>query len=170
MAVTYKLIQNQTLTGTQATVTFSSIPQTYTDLVLLVSGRTDRASVLDDCKITLNGVTTNMSLRALSGTGATAGSGSDTLIYASINGNNATASSFGLATFYFPNYTSSTTAKTVSADGISETVATTAYQYMNAGLWNPGTQAAITSIACTSYNAANFLQYSSFSLYGIVKS
>jgi len=170
MAVTYKLIQNQTLTGTQATVTFSSIPQTYTDLVLLVSGRTDRASVLDDCKITLNGVTTNMTLRAISGTGATVGSASDTLIYASINGNNATASAFGLASFYFTNYTSTTVAKVVSAEGISETNGTTAYQYINSGLWNPGTQAAITSISCTSYNAANFLQYSSFSLYGIVKS
>ena len=170
MAVTYKLIQNQTLTGSQATVTFSSIPQTYTDLVLLVSGRTDRASVLDDCKITLNGVTTNMTLRAVSGTGATAGSATDTLIYASINGNSATASAFGLATFYFANYTSTTIAKAVSAEGVSETNGATSYQYMNAGLWNPGTQAAITTIACTSYNAANFLQYSSFSLYGIVKS
>lgn len=170
MAVTYKLIQTQTLSGTVATVTFSSIPQTYTDLLLLVSARTDRVSVLDDCKITLNGVTTNMTLRALSGNGATATSASDTLIYGSINGNSATASTFGLAEFYFANYTSTTNAKSVSIEGLSETNGTTAYSYLNAGLWNPGTQAAITTIACTSYNAANFLQYSSFSLYGIKNS
>ena len=170
MAVTYKLIQTQTLGSSVATVTFSAIPQTYTDLLLLVSGRSDRASVVDDVKITINGVTTNMTQRSIAANGASVTSASDTAIYGSMNGNNATSTAFGLAEFYFVNYTSSTNAKSVSIEGISETNGTTAYIYLNAALWNPGTQAAITTLACTSYNAANFLTNSVFSLYGIKNS
>lgn len=41
MAVTYTPINSQTLTSNTATVVFSSIPQTYTDLVLIVTGYTN---------------------------------------------------------------------------------------------------------------------------------
>ena len=40
MALTYIPINSQVLESTQATVTFTSIPQTYTDLVLVVNGYT----------------------------------------------------------------------------------------------------------------------------------
>ena len=39
MAGTYTSIASQTLTGTAATVTFSSIPSTYTDLVLITQAK-----------------------------------------------------------------------------------------------------------------------------------
>lgn len=171
MANTFTLIQTTTVgAGGSASISFASIPGSYTDLILVVSGRTDRASIVDDVKIALNGVTSNMTLRSIAGNGTSALSAADTLIYGSMNGNNATASTFGSVQFYFPNYASSTIAKSVSIDAVSVTNGSTAYQYLSGGLWNPGTQAAITSITCTSYNAANYLQYSSASLYGIKNS
>lgn len=40
----YQPISTQTLTGSQATITFSSIPSTYTDLVLVIEGTTSGSS------------------------------------------------------------------------------------------------------------------------------
>jgi hypothetical protein len=39
MTVTYEAIASQTLTSSQATITFSSIPSTYTDLILVAVGK-----------------------------------------------------------------------------------------------------------------------------------
>ena len=54
MATTYTLITSQTLASSAASVTFSSIPSTYTDLVLRVSARTDNAAVSDGFYVGLN--------------------------------------------------------------------------------------------------------------------
>jgi hypothetical protein len=46
MTVTYEAIATQTLTSSQATVTFSSIPSTYTDLILVAVGKPTTAASL----------------------------------------------------------------------------------------------------------------------------
>jgi hypothetical protein len=38
---TYALIASQTASGSQSSITFSSVPQTYTDLILVVNGGTN---------------------------------------------------------------------------------------------------------------------------------
>jgi hypothetical protein len=49
MATTYTLISSVTVGGGgTSTITLSSIPSTYTDLALLLCGRTTRASYVDD--------------------------------------------------------------------------------------------------------------------------
>jgi hypothetical protein len=58
----------------------------------------------------------------------------------------------------------------MSADAVSENNATSAIATLGAYLWNPATQAAITSIAIYPYNGTVFRQYSSFYLYGIKNS
>ena len=52
--------------GGDSSVTFSNIPQTYTDLVIRVSARTTRsASTLNILYVTFNGVTTNQTARVV---------------------------------------------------------------------------------------------------------
>ena len=166
---TYTLIQKTTLNASAASITFSSIPQTFTDLKIVVSARTDRAATDDYVKIALNGVTTNQTSRILYTVGTTVQSTTDTLIYLPCCGNTTTASTFGYSEFYIPNYTSTTNAKSLDGSGTNENNATAFVSYAVAGLWNPATQAAVTSIVLTSYYSSNFTQYSSFALYGVAK-
>ena len=76
MANTYTLIEAQTLGSSAASVTFSSIPATYTDLIIKASTRSARSgSSGDNVIIYLNGVTTDMSFTYVEGSGAAASSG-----------------------------------------------------------------------------------------------
>lgn len=167
MAVTYKLIETVTVgSGGAASIAFSSIPQTYTDLVLVYSGRSTRAASGDDLYIRFNGLSTNLSSRALYGTGSSAASFSDASVayVGYFTGDTATASVFSNGSIYIPNYTASV-AKSISGDAVSENNATGATQLFGAGLWN--NTAAINQINIYALNG-NWKQYSSASLYGIL--
>lgn len=52
---TYIALATTTLTSSASTVTFSSIPQTYRDLCLIVYGRTDAARRYEFCALEFNG-------------------------------------------------------------------------------------------------------------------
>jgi len=155
--------------GGAASISFSSIPATYTDLILKLSARTDRSGITQDViGIAFNSLTTNLSMRYLQGDGSSASSSSSaSLIWTRADAATATSNTFGNAEFYISNYAGSTN-KSVSVDGVSENNATEAYANIVAGLWS--SSAAITSIQLTSANSANFVQYSTASLYGISKS
>ncbi len=167
-----QVIQHQELASSQATIEFASIPQTFTDLYLVLSARTNRASVASDIYLQFNGITTaTYSFRRLYGDGT--GANSDSLTNNTQGGltawaaaANATSNTFGNSVIYIPNYTSSN-AKSWSADGVTENNNTSGYQAIYAGLWS-GT-AAITSIQIKDYNAASFVQYTSATLYGVLK-
>jgi len=166
--MTMTLIQHTELGSAQASITFSSIPQTYTDLYLLFSGRSDRTGVgTDDTVVQLNSTGSNQSTRILWGTGAAAQSLTDTqpLIGEYPTSTN-TASTFGSFQVYIPNYTSSN-AKSFSADGVGENNGTTSYQSIAAGLYN--SSSAVTSILIKTGSGSNLSQYSSATLYGILK-
>jgi hypothetical protein len=166
MPANYVLLERIELNASAASVTFSNIPQTgYTDLKVVVSARTDRASnYYDFMKMTFNGSTTSYSQRTIQGSGSAASSYTDTIIAAVIDGSTATSSTFASAEFYVPNYTSANY-KSVSIDTALETNATAAYMELSAGLWS--NTAAITSLTLASIYSANFVQYSTFSLYGL---
>ena len=173
MATTMKLIAKQTLSTTAATVTFSSIPGTATDLVLVYSARTNRSAVSSDIYLQFNGITTaTYSFRRIYGVGTSAGSDSLTNnssggLCGWATGANATASTFGNSQIYIPNYAGST-AKSFSAEGVTENNATDSRIAAYAGLWS-GTSA-ITQIDLKDYDAASFVSGSSFYLYTITKS
>lgn len=157
--------------GGAASIEFTGIPQTGTDLYLVFSIRTSRGS-LDLMGAQLNGDTTsgNYVVRWLRGDGSS--SSSDTRstfsgIYAGIAADSSqTANTFSNQSLYFPNYTASTT-KTVSETSVDENNGTTAYMGISANSWS-GT-AAISSIKLLSLNASTLLQYSTASLYTITK-
>ena len=170
MATTYTLIDKATVgSGGTSSITFSSIPQTYTDLKLVISARGSRSAVYNSMKIKFNGVDTNQSSRVIEGNGAAASSYSDTIITIIMSGASATANTFGSGEVYIPNYTSSNY-KSVAADSVAETNATTEYMDVVAGLWGSGN--AITSITIDPNVSGSYtiLEYSSAYLYGIKNS
>ena len=169
MANTYTLIQSVTVgSGGASSIDFTSIPQTYTDLVIVSSIRGGRTSAaVDNLIIGFNGAYTSVTNRNLYGDGASAASGTSANWAGIVPSLIATASTFSNGVIYIPNYTSSSY-KSFSADSVGEQNGTTAYQLLAAGLWS--STAAITSIGLKCDVTASFLQYSSASLYGIKNS
>lgn len=171
MPTTYKLISKVTVgAGGAASIDFTSIPATYTDLVVLLSARSNRGADSDPINLEFNGSTTNDTSRDLEGDGSSAYSGtaggSQTEI-ARIPGSNATASTFGNALIYVPNYLSSNN-KSSSGDAVTENNGTTAFAKLVAGLWSDS--AAITSVKLISQTGNSFVQHSTARLYGIKNS
>lgn len=76
MAATYEPIASTTLGSDTFSYTFSSIPSIYTDLRLIVHGRTSRTYAYDTVNFRFNGDTgTSYSRTRLYGNGSSAGSG-----------------------------------------------------------------------------------------------
>ena len=166
MPNTFELISANTLASTTASVTFSSIPQTYTDLCIKASVRGLNSAVYQFASITFNGSTSGYSGKRIEGNGSSATSYGGSSTGVDINfgaGANATASTFGNAEVYIPNYTGSSY-KSVSSDIVGENNATAAYSVLAADLWS--NTAAITSITITGLSAS-FVANSTFYLYGV---
>jgi hypothetical protein len=173
MATTYTLISSVTVgSGGATTIDFTSIPQTYTDLVLKLSVRgTIAGSNQGGAQMIFNNSTaTNYSFRNLrgAGTNGTPSSGSaSSQAYIRVTNNHPTAdntaSTFCNSEVYIPNYTSSN-AKSTSEDNVSENNSTEGYMQIVAGLWTLTN--AITRITLTS-EATLFAQNSTAYLYGI---
>ena len=167
---TYNLISTVTVgSGGAASIEFTSIPQTFTDLVLKVSLRSAYASIYDSIGVYLNGVQSDRTRRRLAGDGSSASSNTSTYRdMGLINGNTSTANVFGSAELYFPNYTSANF-KSISSDSVWETNGASADITMYAGLWS--STAPITSIMLDNATSGLlYMQYSSASLYGIKNS
>ena len=166
---TKELISTVTVgAGGAASITFSSIPQNYTDLVLVVSGRTDRPSTAfgDTANIAFNGSTASFSNRLIEGNGSSAYSEVGTRAIGYLPAGVATANTFGNISLTIPNYTASTN-KAYSADSVHENNASSGISDLFAGFWS--STAAITSISLTSNTGYNFVQYSTAYLYGFRK-
>ena len=169
---TYTLISSNVLGSSAASVTFSAIPSTYTDLVLRGNTRDDIASVNGIFKVIYNGDSgSNYSSTQVRGTGSAADTtrnSNATFIYgALLNGNTTTSNTFSPFEFYIPSYTASTN-KPSSVDAAQESNTTSPiYRTASANLWR--STAAITSITFNP-NGSNFLAGSSFYLYGIKNS
>lgn len=164
MAVTHKLIQTITVgSGGAASIDFTSIPATYTDLMLLLSARSTDLRALS---IKFNNTATTYTVSHLDGDGASATSNNFSLAGDAVP-STATASVFGNNSYYIPNYAGSAQ-KSYSVDSVTENNGTTAYQHFTGGLWN-GTSA-ITQITFSIVSSGNLAQYSSASLYGIKNS
>ena len=169
MATTYKAIATVEVgSGGAANIEFTSIPSTYTDLYLVTSLRSDRASTQDGLTLEFNGSAANFTRREITGSGSAASSSSASNAFAgNIDAANATTSTFSNQQIYIPNYAGSNN-KSYSADSVEENNATAAYAVLVAGLWSQ--TAAINRVTLKSDNAANFVQYSTATLYGIKNS
>jgi hypothetical protein len=153
---TYTLIASNTLGSAASTVTFSSIPATYTDLVLVVGGK---QTVATNTNFRINGDTgNNYSDTGLTGNGSTATSGRNSnqpYFWFGVMGTDQS-----VATFHIMDYANTTTNKTVlhrmsNAGG---------YVQAFVGLWR--STSAVTSVTLLP-NSGNFDTGSVFRLYGI---
>ena len=171
MATTFVKIATVTVgAGGSAAMEFTSIPSTYTDLVLKISARSAYAAQYNFCALTLNSSATGYSARYISGIGTTVSSSTGYTDKFRIDTDAAsnTASTFGNAEVYIPNYAGSTN-KSLSLDWVYESNSTSNNELqLQAGLWS--NTAAITSIKYENLNSSTFVQYSTATLYGISKS
>ena len=171
MAATYELIASTTLGSAAANIEFTSIPATFTDLLVVASLRNTATNA--GVAIRINSDTgANYSYRGLYGTGSSAGSfvaGSNTYAFAVLLGTESTANVFGNTHIYIPNYAGSTN-KSLFIESTAENNGTTSYIGDTAALWS--NTAAITALRLLSdpgATAANLAANSSAYLYGITK-
>ena len=161
----YNLISTVTVgSGGAASIVFSGIPQTYTDLKVIFSTRSNTADASNGYyfDVFFNGVSANRTGKWVQGNGTATATGT----YPSwgvTSSSDFTANVFSNGELYVPNYTGSTY-KSSSLDSVQENNATLSRQVFSAGLWSD--TAAITSVTFTAA-AGLFAEYSSASLYGI---
>jgi hypothetical protein len=157
MAKTYEPIATTTLGTTTASVTFSSISGSYTDLVLVING-TVSAGVA--ATLQFNGDTgSNYSQISLYGDGSSAGSGAQSSITFATAGSLGTTQSNTI--IQIMNYSNTTTYKTVLSRGSN----TTGFAIARVNLWRD--TSAITSIVCDLTSGADYNSGTMLTLYGI---
>ena len=169
MPTTYTLIQTVTVTsGTPNTILFSSIPQTYDDLLIKMSMRTNEAGAYySDTDITFNSESTRRWNGMYQVNNTVAGSASNGFnIIGASTAALVSANIFSNNDIYIPDYKSSND-KAVGSTGVQEmeTAGNAGVNCMSNRVVN-GT--AITSIELDPFNGTLEL-YSSASLYGISK-
>lgn len=157
--VAERFIARTTLSATTSTITFTGIPGSYTDLVIISNGTFNTGD--NGYTLQFNGDTgTNYSTTYVYGNGTSAAS-TRTTSATSINAGRMDTTA-GVGVTNIMNYSNSTTYKTVITRGGSGTLTTA-----NAGLWR--STAAVTSltVACPA-GISNFVSGTTFTLYGIV--
>jgi hypothetical protein len=173
MANTYIPIASNVLSSSAASVTFSAIPSTYTDLVVRTTVRTDTAGTFQDMEMIWNGIETTdyYSQTWVNGDGTATSnlkvrSNESKWQYANIPGTSVTSNTFTTQEIYIPNYTG-TAIKPASVFTVTENNTT------SSGFWQTRANAllgnftsAITSITFK-LPSGNYVSGSSFYLYGI---
>jgi hypothetical protein len=169
MAITYVQIGSTVTVGAggTSTVSFSSIPATYTDLLIKLTMRSNYAGNPEIANMTINGSALSFTNRDLFGTGSSTVSQQDNSRGPFTEGNNYTASVFSSSDVYISNYASSSN-KCIATDAVVENNTTSAYQQLNSILWS--NSAAITSISFSTRNGTLWSQFSTATLYGIKNS
>lgn len=170
MAATYYLIAKNTLTSNTTTVTFSSIPNTYTDLILKFSTRHNSSANFNDYRLSFNGSSaTNYSLariRVHNSTVSSEETSNATYIGPTQSAQNNDTNTFSNVEIYIPSYTASQN-KPLYWYNVAEENSANAHIQSIASLFRDTT--AISSIGITQ-DTGDFASGSSFRLYGIKKS
>lgn len=160
---TYSQIATQTLGSTASSVTFSSIPQTYTNLVVVMAV-IPAATVGYAPWFQFNGDTaTNYSFTWLQGDGSSATSGRQTSQTKGFTGWSIGLTGASNSIANIQNYSNTTTNKTY-IDRINETTGSYPGAGATVGLWR--NTAAINSIKIGN-DGGGFASGSTFTLYGI---
>jgi hypothetical protein len=163
---TYVALQTQTLTSATDSVTFSSIPQTYTDLVLVINSLANSSTISSVIQVGNGSIDTgsNYSTTILYGDGTTVAS---TRIQGTLANLNfyaeASTTSPNTIIVNLQNYSNTTTRKTFLSRGSGAINGVSAI----VGVWN--STSAINAIKVSRSAANNYAAGSTFTLYGIAK-
>lgn len=176
MPTTYVNIASTTLGSTQSTVTFSGIPNTYTDLVLKWCARSAHTTNYDVVCIQMNGINTNNNYNwaQISGLGTTTGSnggvGTNLMQSVSVAAGAAVANGFGYGEAYIPGYNINDKKNIIMYGSPASTSTSLFYHDTSAG--NIVFTSAITSITLSLpiFGGPGFAAGSTFYLYGIKNS
>jgi hypothetical protein len=175
MPTTYTKIALVTLGSNQTTVTISSIPQTFTNLLLKCNMRGTTSSSYQSINMTFNGDGSNVysmtgiqSIAAAGDTiGITAGVGSSSSITNGSTANAAVANTYSITDISILNYISTSLAKQITINSITENNTNNANITQQAHCFNSTN--AISSISFTP-SSGQFATGSTFYLYGLVNS
>jgi hypothetical protein len=159
--------------GGVSSVTFSSIPLTYKHLQLRILTRASDSAVMAGPIFRVNGDSgANYSYHLLTGNGATVGSSgfanAGFMHFENIIANTAGANNFGVYIIDFLDYADTNKYKTAKAlqgwdnNGVGSTTGQAGFHSAN---WR--STSAINQIVATMFTGSNFMEYSSFALYGI---
>lgn len=174
---TYTPIARTTLSSAAATVTFSSISGSYTDLVLVATTRADTSTFnnMNFPLVQLNGDTgnnySNTTLYSRNTGGGWSALSAQSSNTNGINSGGIATSSFGSNIFStyivnVMNYANTTTNKTVIARvGTGGDLTSMDGTSANVGMWRNTN--AITSLSISASSSGNFVLGSTFTLYGI---
>lgn len=172
----YKIATVEVGSAGASSIDFSSIPQGYTDLKLVLSARSSNTDgYTGNATIRLNANSgANYSFRHLYSNTATPGSGNGSagtsVLIGGTVGASLTANAFNNAELYIPNYAGSNN-KSFSVDTVSENNASTDFTYQLmfvAGLWSQTTAINQLTVYSGTVGSTNFLQYTTATLYGIL--
>jgi hypothetical protein len=165
----YESIATTTVSTSVSSITFSSIPATYTHLQLRWIARSDRAATQDFVDIRLNSDTgANYAVHLLYGDGAAASAAayvSNTSVgLVFMPGATATASVFGVGVMDILDYTNTNKYTTTRILGGAD-INGSGRIVLGSGVWM--NTAAVTTLTIITDNASTYTQYSKFALYGI---
>jgi hypothetical protein len=166
----YFSIATQTVGAIPATtITFSSIPSTYTHLQVRGIGRSSGAATAAVVSIVLNSDTgANYAFHDIEADGSSVGAygtSSQTNIYGClISANTAGSNVFGAQVIDILDYANTNKYKTARIMGAYDNNGTGGIRF-GSGLWQ--STSAVSSITLSLGGATTFLQYSSFALYGV---
>ena len=165
-------IAHDSLSLPASSVTWSGIPALYDHLYLVASARSDTSVYIDFCQFEFNTDTTgsNYSTTWLDASTTTPTSNRATT-YAHggfVPDASSTASTFGATTLWIPNYANTTNFKQsiLSSAVTGNTITNNQWvQMLAANLWH--STAAINEVKWFTSGGDNFVQYSTFTLYGV---
>lgn len=165
MALQLFKIASVDVASPQSSIEFTSIPQGYTDLKVVVSSRVNYAGNWVGLLGQFNGSSTGYSYRRIYEYSSSTMASDTAATFGMSQGASSTANTFASTELYIPNYTSSNF-KSFSIEGYSENMSTENLILQAAGLWS--NTSAITSITFTSDVSQPFLANSTATLYGVL--
>jgi hypothetical protein len=166
----FESIATVTVSSATQPITFSSIPSNFKHLQVRIMSRDARGTIVNNLLMQINGDTTaNYTYHSLIGNASTvtadgAGYVSGATDYIYEPGASTTASVFGASIFDILDYTNTNKKKTIRMLGGFDDNGTGRINFSSSH-WN--STDAITSLTFKNSGNTNFVQYSSFALYGI---
>lgn len=168
---THEKIASYTVTGsTTANIILSSIPQTYSDLKLVLSLRNNVAVTSSNVLLYFNNDTTGSNYSNLFGqaNGSSVGTGIVAAMINDVPGTSITSGYFGNTEVYIFDYANTSFYKHFQSRSSNDYNNTTSYMMNTVNRWQ--SSAAINSIRLENRTSGSFTQHSTVTLYGIKNS